>query len=91
MREFAAKHASEGFELCIAQPGLVTAEGVLWQAVRLVNVIPGLSSVAMNITRSELAAAMLDQTIRGFDEQELKNARLARIGQTVLKARKKSA
>ncbi|PSR79548.1 hypothetical protein BD289DRAFT_442283 [Coniella lustricola] len=89
VRDFAAQHASEGFELCIAQPGLVTAEGVLWQTLRLFNAIPGLRSVAINISRGELAAAMLERTVDGFgSKQEMKNAEMVRVGQAALQARR---
>lgn len=81
---FAASQEPPGsVEACVAKPGLVTgnstvARSVLGAAVRWTNVIP-------NVGAEELVAAMLQQVVRGFEKEPLRNEDLRRIGQEALR------
>ncbi|KAF3761818.1 hypothetical protein M406DRAFT_265357 [Cryphonectria parasitica EP155] len=85
VRQFAAQR--DGLEIHVARLGLVTSAGVLWQAMRATNMIPGARAMAPNVSRTEVAAAILDQLLRGFERETLSNADLARIGQAAMKAK----
>lgn len=73
----------DGVEVCIAQPGMVTNSttwswAILSSAFRVANVF---TRAIPNVSRSELATAVLDQAIHGFEKETLSNADLVRLGQ----------
>lgn len=61
-------------EAAIAKPGLIMAPGVERRGV------PGIPEVDL----TEVAAAMLDQVLRGFERDTLSNDDLVRIGRQAL-------
>ncbi|KAG9254033.1 putative nucleoside-diphosphate-sugar epimerase [Emericellopsis atlantica] len=69
-------------QVCIARPGIVTSDATytraFWgSAVRTLNPVA-------NVSRDELAAAMVDQVVNGFDKKVLANADLKTRGREVL-------
>jgi hypothetical protein len=80
--DFAAKY---GFEATVAKPGLImagTLTGSLFGAVlRTTGVVP-------SVRVEEVAAAMLQQVVNGFEKDPLTNADLVRIGHAALERQK---
>ncbi|KAF2104704.1 hypothetical protein NA57DRAFT_70912 [Rhizodiscina lignyota] len=70
---FAEEHK---IEACVAKPGIITAP---WRAEN-----PAMAKFP-KIDVSEVAAAMIDQVLNGFEKEPLWNEDLLRIGQRVLK------
>lgn len=69
-------------EACIAKPGLIwSSEALVARAGRAI-----LASVVglPNVRVEKIAAAMLHQSINGFEKETLRTDDLARIGQTAL-------
>ena len=86
MLAFPAEH--NGVEVCIAQPGIVTnsttwSRAVLASLFRVINIF---TSVFPNVSRKQLAAAVLDRALRGFEKDTLTNTDLLRLGNAALKA-----
>ena len=83
--DFAKKR--DGIDVCVAQPGVVrssatytrSALGVVLKAASM------LISSMPTISRTELAAAVLDQSVQGWEKEPLSNADLVRIGREALK------
>ena len=78
----------ERVEVCVAQPGVVTnsttwSRAALACLFRVTNIF---TRAFPNISRSELAAVVLDQAIRGFEKDTLSNADLVQLGLAALKA-----
>lgn len=76
----------QGVEVCIARPGLIT-NSATWAraAMNLVfRVTNTFTRVLPNITQEELAAAVLAQTVNGFEKEAFSNAELVRLGQAAL-------
>ncbi|KAJ6093073.1 hypothetical protein N7486_008362 [Penicillium sp. IBT 16267x] len=76
----------EGTQICIAHPGVVTnsttwSRTVLASMFRVVNLF---TRALPNVSRDELAAAVLNQAIYGFDKETMSNDDLVRIGQSTL-------
>ena len=68
----------------VAKPGLITAPGKYLQGafasvMSMVGVVPNISIV-------ELAAALVDQAVNGFEKDPLENGDMTRIGRRVLSA-----
>jgi len=85
--KFPAEH--EGVEVCIAQPGVVT-NSTTWSRAALASlfgVVNVFTRAFPNVNRRELAAAVLNQAVRGFDKETLSNADLARLGHAALQAK----
>jgi hypothetical protein len=61
-------------EACAAKPGLIDGPG------KEKRVVPGLPSIELR----EIAAALLDQVINGFEKDTLSNDDMVRSGQKVL-------
>ena len=59
---------------CVVKPGLIDAPGKEKRS------IPGLP----NIDLPDIAAALLDQIVKGFEQDTLSNADMIRIGQKAL-------
>ncbi|OCT47174.1 hypothetical protein CLCR_02569 [Cladophialophora carrionii] len=78
---FAASHPGQ-VEVTVAKPGLILEPGNIlhWLKSWLLWVVVSLPS----ITVVEIAAAMLDQVINGFEKDPLMNEDLVRIGQKAL-------
>ncbi|KAJ7682450.1 putative nucleoside-diphosphate-sugar epimerase [Mycena polygramma] len=77
---FAAQHRGDQLEACVAKPGIITlsaASRVFASAVKLVMGIPSVSV-------PEVAAAMLQQVVNGFEKEPLQNDDLVRIGRQAL-------
>ncbi|KAH6656867.1 hypothetical protein BKA67DRAFT_532110 [Truncatella angustata] len=77
---FAAEH---GYEAAAAKPGLISsnqtvARSILGTFMRVTGAFP-------NVKVEEIAAAMLQQAVNGFEKEPLENADLVRIGQAALK------
>lgn len=83
---FGAEH--EGIEVCVAQPGMVTSSVTFWRAAQAsLFAFTNLFTRAIpNVSRTELAAAILGQVVRGFEKEPLTNNDLIRLGQAALKA-----
>ncbi|KAJ5816267.1 hypothetical protein N7447_008500 [Penicillium robsamsonii] len=79
----------DGVEVCIAQPGVI-ADSTTWSRALVANLFRILNLFGRplaNVQRSELAAAMLNQVMDGFEKETLLNADLVRIGRRELKFR----
>lgn len=84
VRKFPAQY--EGTKVCIAHPGVVT-NSTTWSRTMLASIfrVVNLFTRALpNVSRNELAAAVLNQVIYGFDKANLSNNDLIRIGQSTL-------
>ena len=80
----------EGVEVCIAQPGVI-ANSTTWSRALVANLFRVVNLIGRpfpNIHRSELAAAVLNQAVNGFEKEILLNADLVRLGQKTLKSGK---
>lgn len=82
---FAAEH--EGIEVCIAQPGMVTSFVTFWRTAQayLFGFTNLFTRAIPNVSREELAAAMLSQLVNGFEKETLTNADLVEMGRIALK------
>lgn len=79
----------EGVEVCIARPSLI-ANSTTWSRALVANLFRIVSRFGRpipNIQRSELAAAVLNQVMHGFEKETLLNADLVRVGRKELKFR----
>lgn len=79
----------EGVEVCIARPGVI-ANSTTWSRALVVNlfrIVNRFGRTLPNIQRSELAAAVLNQVMDGFEKKTLLNADLVRLGRRELKLR----
>ncbi|KUJ06458.1 uncharacterized protein LY89DRAFT_790483 [Mollisia scopiformis] len=87
MLAFSADH--DGVEVCVAQPGMVTSSVTFWRTAQAI--LFGFTNIFTraipNISRTELATAMLGQVIRGFKKEPLTNADLLRLGRVGLAPR----
>lgn len=84
VRKFPTQY--EGTKICIAHPGVVTnsttwSRAVVASVFRVMNLF---TSAFPNVSRNELAAAVLNRAIYGFDREILSNTDLVRIGQSAL-------
>ncbi|KAI1842887.1 hypothetical protein JX266_010905 [Neoarthrinium moseri] len=84
---FAAGHKDEGFEASVAKPGLIT-DGSWYKAavsfaLKYTNIVPSVSV-------EEVAAAMLQQVVDGFEKDPLENADLIRLGKAAMQQQVKS-
>lgn len=73
-------------EVCIARAGVI-ANSTTWSRALVANLCRILNLFGRpfpNIHRSELAAAVLNQVMDGFEKETLSNADLVRIGQRTL-------
>lgn len=71
-------------EVCIPHPGVITNSTTWWRAAlatmfKITNAIT-FNAGFPNIDRSQLAAAILEQAVRGFEKQMLSNGDLVRLG-----------
>lgn len=79
-------------EVCIAHPGLITSS-TTWARAALASAISVTNAVTFGVWSdkvvdlSQMAAAVLEQTVHGRDEQMLSNRDLIRIGTAALKSR----
>ncbi|KAF7374665.1 Succinate-semialdehyde dehydrogenase [Mycena sanguinolenta] len=77
---FAAEHSSEGFEACVAKPGLITQDAASIARAEELKKTMGVPSV----TVEEVSAAMLQQVLCGIEKEPLMNEDLVRIGRKTL-------
>lgn len=80
-----------GIDVCVAKPGWITSWVTFPKAataffIGLTDKLTNSRAIA-SVTREELAAALLDQVVRGFEKEPLVNADLVRLGRAALKAR----
>jgi hypothetical protein len=68
------EHSGGAVESGIVKPGLIDAPG------KEKRTVPGVP----NVNLSDVAAAMLDQVVHGFEKDTLRNDDLTRIGQNAL-------
>jgi hypothetical protein len=76
----------EGVEVCIAQPGFVV-NSTTWSQVLVANfrrILDLFGRPLPNVQHNELAAAVINQVMDGFEKETLLNADLVRIGQREL-------
>ncbi|KAJ2905282.1 hypothetical protein MKZ38_005795 [Zalerion maritima] len=76
----------DGVEVCIAQPGVVT-NSTTWSRAVVASVFRATNTVTRvfpNVSRTQLAAAVLNQAIRGFEKETLSNTDLEEIVDDVL-------
>ncbi|KAJ5465495.1 hypothetical protein N7530_009282 [Penicillium desertorum] len=79
----------ERVEVCIARPGVI-ANSSIWSRALVANlfrIVNLFGRPLPNIQRSQLAAAVLQQVMDGFEKETLSNADLVRIGQRELEFR----
>ena len=81
MLAFAQQHPGE-VEAAVARPGLITSTATALRAVW--GSALRWSGLGASISLEELAAAMLEQAICGFETDTLTNDNLRRIGRNVL-------
>ncbi|KAG7293474.1 hypothetical protein NEMBOFW57_003525 [Staphylotrichum longicolle] len=81
----AGKQTNAAVHVAITKPGLIVGPDHL-----LLTLQPGILGLAgvPSIRLSEVAAALLDQVVSGFDKDTLVNEDLVRIGQAALAAQK---
>lgn len=79
--DFAKEHPGQ-VEAAVVRPGLVTSTATVFRAVW--GSAMRWSGLGTSIPREELAAAMLDQALHGFEKDTLSNDDLARIGSKAL-------
>jgi hypothetical protein len=82
---FAAAH--NGIEVCIAQPGMITSSVTFWRVAQtcLFGFTNIFTRAIPNVSRAELAAAMLSQLIHGFEKETLTNSDLVQMGRPAVK------
>ena len=83
---FGAEH--EGIEVCVAQPGMVTSSVTFWRAAQAVmfDFTNKFTRMIPNVSRTELAAAILGQVVHGFEKEPLTNIDLVQLGRAALEA-----
>lgn len=76
----------QGVEVCVARPRLVTnsATWAMGTMNFVLSVVNTFTRAVRNITQEELAAAVLGQTVSGFEQEVFSNAELVRLGQAAL-------
>ncbi|KAJ5358909.1 uncharacterized protein N7496_011322, partial [Penicillium cataractarum] len=87
VREFSKNHTN--IETCIARPGVVT-NSKTWGRAALASMLQVTNyfwRFIPNVSRRELAAAVLSQVLHGFNGEMLSNEDLGRIGQELLRAK----
>ncbi|KAI1095261.1 NAD(P)-binding protein [Rostrohypoxylon terebratum] len=67
----------DGVEACVAKPGFITAPGEIMKSIAgtMIQLIVGIPSISV----VDLAKAMLDQVVNGFEKEPLMPEDLARI------------
>ena len=82
--DFAAKH--EGMTAYIVHPGMVTSSITFWRTVQagLFGFTNLMTRAIPNVSRRQVAAAVLDQLVHGFEKETLSNADLVRLGDAAL-------
>lgn len=85
VQEFGKEHRE--VDIHIVRPGMVWSSTTFWRSAqantfRAINL---LSRSIPNISLTELSAAILEQTVGGFEKEALSNADLVRIGGQALK------
>lgn len=79
-----AKESGGAVDACVVKPGLIDMPGRTGLMMRAVQTV-GRSIIGLpTVDVSEIAAALLDQAIKGFEKDTLLNEDLVRIGQRVL-------
>ncbi|CZR58951.1 uncharacterized protein PAC_08843 [Phialocephala subalpina] len=78
----------EGIKVCVARPGTITSSLTFWRTAqaKLFGFANMFTRAIPNVSREELAAALLDQVVHGFEKGPLTNADLIRLGCSALKA-----
>lgn len=79
-----AAESKGDIDLCVAKPGLITAstfglKTVMAFVMKMTISVPSVSVI-------ECSAALLDQVVKGFEREPLKNEDLVRLGRQVLGA-----
>jgi len=77
---FAAEHKGQ-IEACVSKPGFITKPGN-YLNIAFATVLKW-AGLVPNISVTEVAAAMLDQVINGFEKEPLMNDDLVRIGRGI--------
>ena len=73
---------SSPFQACAAKPGIITKPGDFFGSA--FATVMKFAGIVPNLPVAEVAAAMLDQVINGFEKEPLQHDDLARIGKRVL-------
>lgn len=76
MLKFATEH--DLIEACVAKPGLITQNGRPFHTA-FATVLKW-TGLAPNVDVTDVALAMLDQVINGFEKEPLQNDDLVRLG-----------
>lgn len=78
--------AEYGIEVCVARPGMVTSSVTFWRTAQawLFGFTNIFTRAIPNVSRVELAAAMLGQIVHGLEKEPLTNADLIQLGQAAL-------
>lgn len=79
----------DGVEVCLAHPGIITSS-TTWamKAVQGMLSIPnaiGRPALLYNVSTSQVAAAVLNQAVHGFEKGVLSNNDMVRIGDEALR------
>ncbi len=85
---YATSQPPGSLEVCVAKPGLVTGAGT--PAGSAIGTALKFTKVLASVDLGELAAALLNQVVNGFEKEPLMNADLQRIGQKALEEAKRA-
>ncbi|PWY64731.1 hypothetical protein BO94DRAFT_629345 [Aspergillus sclerotioniger CBS 115572] len=79
-------------EVCIAKPGAITNSNSWFRVVigSMFSVLNLFTRAIPNVHLTEVAAALLNQAVQGFEQETLDNSDLVRIGQAELQSQKAS-
>lgn len=75
--------AERQVEVCVAKPGIILGPGQYLKC--MMATVLEFTGVVPSLYNEEVAAAMLDRVVKGFDKESLDNSDLRRIGQLALK------
>lgn len=75
--------AERQVEVCVAKPGIILGPGQYLKY--MMATVLEFTGVVPSLYNEEVAAAMLDRVVKGFDKESLDNSDLRRIGQLALK------
>lgn len=78
--ELAAEDNAQ-IEACIAKPGPITSQGDYFKLA--LATITNFVGIVPNVAVTEIAAALLDQVINGFEKDTVQNEDLVRIGKAL--------
>lgn len=79
-----AKQSEGHVQACVAKPGIINAPGRMGLGMTVASTIGRTLIGLPAVNVDEIAAALLEQAIKGIEKETLLNEDLARIGQKAL-------